>query len=90
MAVRIDLDSLREGIDRALDSPWGRIAQELFPRAAAEVRAARDALPTMAADAHDRLAAEVRGELDALEAEAIDGVKRAWRGLTKPRKGRRR
>lgn len=90
MGVRIDLDPVAEGIDRALEHPWGQLAQRLFPRAAAEVRAARDRLPELAGQAQARVEAHVAQELEGLEDEAIATAKRAWGRLVgnrrKPRK----
>lgn len=87
----IDLDPVREGIDRALSHPWGQLAARLFPRAAAEVRAAADNLPAIASQAQEQIGTHVREEIGALEDEAISTVKSAWRGaLRSVAKGRRR
>lgn len=73
---QVSLDPIAEGIDRALAHPWGRIAARLFPKAAAEVRAVRESLPAIAAEAQERVTRHVRGEIDALEDEAIRTVKK--------------
>ena len=86
------LEGLRE---RLLDLPVGlpdqraQLAQRLFPRAAAEVKAARDNLPALAAAAQDGVVGHVRGELAALEDEAIRAVKLGLRRTFLGRKRRR-
>jgi hypothetical protein len=76
---QVSLDPIAEGIDRALAHPLGQLASRLFPKAAAEVRAVREGLPAIAAEAQDRVSRHVRGELEALEDEAIRSVKKMAR-----------
>jgi hypothetical protein len=76
---RVSLDPIAEGIDRAMAHPLGQLAARLFPKAAAEVRAVREGLPAIAAEAQERMTRHVREELGALEDEAIRSVKKMAR-----------
>lgn len=86
--AQVNLDPVVEAIDRAMDHPWARVAARIFPEAAAEVRAVRDQLPTIAAEAQDRIGDHIKEEVRELEREAIAGVKRMARRAFK--KGKRR